>query len=336
MVGNAQHVHARNFNINRHAPHCLVHVAVINAGNLHSSQSANSDITLNGCKVCVKKRRYHLLLTCLSRNPFRRKSRAKDHQIQIIRVITQFQPTSSPGRLLGVLGAERADGLSGAPDLELVNLLELSVVLLAVVGLRVVLERALGLAAVLDGGVEIVEDGLEGVLEALAPVDGTTTGSGGAGSVHVVHAVSTDQGVEGLGSLLDGLVEGLRGAVATLTENLVLGEEHAVNTTHQATTLAVQVGVDLLLEGGLVQVSGTDSDTEGDSLLLGLASDILEDSDGGVDTTALTEEGAHGAPRALRGDKDDVNVLGDLDLGKVLEDGGETVGEVEGLLRLAT
>jgi hypothetical protein len=80
--------------------------------------------------------------------------------------------------LFGVLRAEATDGLSGAPDLELINLLELGVVLLTVVGLRVVLERALGLAAVLDGGVEVIEDGLESILEALAPVDGTATSSG--------------------------------------------------------------------------------------------------------------------------------------------------------------
>jgi hypothetical protein len=53
-----------------------------------------------------------------------------------------------------------------------------------------------------------------------------------------------------------------------------------VDTTHQAATLTVQVGVDLLLEGGLVHVSGTDGNAKGDSLLLGLAGDILEDGDG--------------------------------------------------------
>jgi hypothetical protein len=37
--------------------------------------------------------------------------------------------------LLGVLGAERADSLASAPDLKVVNLLELLVVLLTVVGL---------------------------------------------------------------------------------------------------------------------------------------------------------------------------------------------------------
>ena len=236
--------------------------------------------------------------------------------------------------LLGVLGPEGANSLSGPPDLQLVNLLKLRVVLLTVVGLRVVLQATLGLATVGNSSVEVVEDGLKGGLEAWAPVEGTTAGGGGAGGVHVVHAVGADQGVQRLCSLLDSLVESLRGAVAALTEDFVLGEEHAVDTAHQAATLTVQVGVDLLLEGGLVHVSGTDGNTEGDSLLLGLAGDVLEDGDGGVDAAALTEEGADGAAGALGGDEDDVNVGGDLDLGEVLEDGGEAVGEVESLLSL--
>ena len=224
------------------------------------------------------------------------------------------------------------NGLAGAPDLEVADLLELGLVLLTVVRLRVVLERALGLGAVLDRVVEVVEDGLEGVLELGGPVDGTTAGGGGAGVEHPVHAVGTNEGIEGLGSLLNGLVESLAGGVAALTENLVLGEEHAVDTAHKAAALTVEVRVDLLLEGGLVEVTGADGDTEGDGLLLGLASDVLVDGERGVDTTALTEEGADGAAGALGGDEDDVNVGGDLDLGEILEDGGETVGEVEGLL----
>jgi hypothetical protein len=107
-----------------------------------------------------------------------------------------------------------------------------------------------------------------------------------------------------------------------------------VNTTHQATTLTVQVGVDLLLEGGLVEVAGADGDTEGNSLLLSVAGDVLVDGNGRVDTTALTEESADSAARALGGDEDDVDVGGNLDLGEVLEDGGEAVGEVESLTQL--
>lgn len=119
--------------------------------------------------------------------------------------------------------------------------------------------------------------------------------------------------------------------MTALTEDLVLGKEHAVDTTHQATALAVEIGVDLLLEGGLVEVARADSDTESDSLLLGLTGDILEDGDGRVDAAALTEEGAHGAAGTLGGNEDDVHVLGDLDLGEVLENRREAVGKVESL-----
>lgn len=232
---------------------------------------------------------------------------------------------------LGVLGAERADSLAGAPDLEVADLLHLLLEGLAVVGAASVVEGALGLGTVTGGLVELLEEGLEVGLEALGPVNGTAAGGGGAGLVHVVHAVGTDQRVEGLGGLLDGLVEGLAGSVAVLTENLVLGEEHTVDTTHEAATLAVKVRVDLLLEGGLVEVAGTDGNTHGDGLLEGLAGHVLVDGDGAVDTAALLEERADSAARALGGDEDNVNVRGDLDVGAVLEDGGETVGEVEGL-----
>jgi hypothetical protein len=104
-----------------------------------------------------------------------------------------------------------------------------------------------------------------------------------------------------------------------------------VDAAHEAATLTVEVGVNLLLKGGLVEVATADSDTESNSLLLGLASHVLVDGDRRVDTTSLTEERADGAAGTLGGNKDDINVLGDLDLGEVLEDGGETVGEVESL-----
>ncbi len=104
-----------------------------------------------------------------------------------------------------------------------------------------------------------------------------------------------------------------------------------MDTPHQATTLTVQVGVDLLLEGGLVQVSTANSDTESNCLLLGVASDVLEDSDGGVDSTTLAEESSYGSARPLGGNKNDIDISWNINLGLVLEDWGETVGEVEGL-----
>lgn len=104
-----------------------------------------------------------------------------------------------------------------------------------------------------------------------------------------------------------------------------------MDTAHEAATLTVEVRVDLLLEGGLVEVAGADGDTKSDGLLLSLTSDVLVDGERGVDTTALTEEGSDGSARALGGAEDDVDVGGNLNLGEVLEDGGETVGEVKGL-----
>jgi hypothetical protein len=57
----------------------------------------------------------------------------------------------------------------------------------------------------------------------------------------------------------------------------------------------------------------------------------LENSHGRVDTTTLTEERSDGTAGSLWCDKDDIDVGWDLNLGKVLEDRGETVGEVESL-----
>lgn len=236
-----------------------------------------------------------------------------------------------PGSRETVVGLCLPDRLARAPDLHVADLLHLGLVLLTVVLLAVVLQGALGLLASDDAVVQLVEDGLQGVLEPGRPVNGTAAGGCRASFVHPVHAVGADEGVQRLGSLLDGLVEGLAGAVAALAENLVLGQEHTVNAAHQAATLAVQVGVDLLLEGGLVEVAGADGHAEGNGLLLSLAGDVLVDGERGVDAAALTEERADGAARALGSDQDDVDVLGDINLGEVLEDGGETVGEVQGL-----
>ena len=97
------------------------------------------------------------------------------------------------------------------------------------------------------------------------------------------------------------------------------------------TTFTIEIRVDLLLKGGLVHVTRANSDTEGNGLLLGLTSDILPDSHGRVDTASLFEKSADSAARALGGDKNDIDVGGGNDVGVLLEDDGETVGEVESL-----
>jgi hypothetical protein len=63
-----------------------------------------------------------------------------------------------------------------------------------------------------------------------------------------------------------------------------------VDTSHEATTLTIEIGVDFLLKGGLVEVSTSDGNTEGNGLLESLTSYILEDSNGRVDSSSFTEE----------------------------------------------
>ena len=116
-----------------------------------------------------------------------------------------------------------------------------------------------------------------------------------------------------------------------LAENLVLSEEHAVDAAHEAAALAVEIRVDLLLKGGFVEVAGADGDAEGHGFFFGFARHVLEDGDGGGDAAAFAEEGADGAAGTFGGHEDDVDVGGDVDFGEVFEDGGEAVGEVEGL-----
>jgi hypothetical protein len=118
--------------------------------------------------------------------------------------------------------------------------------------------------------------------------------------------------------------------VAVLSEDLVLGEEHSLDTSHELyvssssryriettydTSLSVKVRENLLLKGGLVEVTGTDGDTEGNGLLLGLTGNILPNGDGRVDTSALEEEGSDSSSGSLGGDEDDVDVLGGDNVG---------------------
>ena len=100
------------------------------------------------------------------------------------------------------------------------------------------------------------------------------------------------------------------------------------DTTHH-TTLAVQVRVNLLLERRLIQVTGSYGDANGDGLFLGFPSDILEDGDTGVNSTALLEESADRSSRALGGDEDNVDISGGNDFCVLLVDNGETVAEVK-------
>ena len=191
-------------------------------------------------------------------------------------------------------------------------------------------------------------------LEFRSPVESTTTSGGRASVVHVVHTVLTDEGEKRLSGLLDSLVESLRRRVTVLTENLVLSKEHSLygterrdsvhksntaetresgltDTSHKDTTFTVEIRVNFLLEGGLVSVTGTDSDSESTSLLHRLSGNVLPNSDRGVDTATLLEESSDSSSRSLGSAEDYVDVLGSFDTSVLGVNEGETVREVESL-----
>ena len=104
-----------------------------------------------------------------------------------------------------------------------------------------------------------------------------------------------------------------------------------MDTAHQAAALTIEVRVYLLLECGLVEVARSNGNTESNRLLLSFACHILKHSDRRVDAATLTEESTHSAARAFGSHEDDIYVFGNVDLGKVLEDRREAVGEVQRL-----
>ena len=107
-----------------------------------------------------------------------------------------------------------------------------------------------------------------------------------------------------------------------------------MDATHQTSPLTVQVGVNFLFESRFVEVAGPDGDAQRDGFFLRFAGYVLVDGDGGVDAAAFFEERADCAAGAFGRDEDDVHVGGDVHFGEVFEDGGEAVGEVEGLYLL--
>jgi hypothetical protein len=116
--------------------------------------------------------------------------------------------------------------------------------------------------------------------------------------------------------------------MSTFSQNFILSKEHSLNTTHETSSLTVQVTVDFFLESRLVEISGPDTDTESDGFFLRFAGHVLEDGERRVDASAFLEETADRAAGTFGGTEDDVDVGGRNDTGEILVDDGETVGEV--------
>lgn len=133
-------------------------------------------------------------------------------------------------------------------------------------------------------------------------------------------------------TLLTRLVEGFRGRVSVGTQYLVLSSKHPLKTSHQASTLAVQVAVHLLLKSGFVEITRSDCDSHGNSLFQGFARDILMHGNARIDTSAGQELRSHSSSASLWCAENDINVLGRNNASLVLVDDTEAVREIEGLV----
>lgn len=79
-----------------------------------------------------------------------------------------------------------------------------------------------------------------------------------------------------------------------------------MDTAHQTSSLTVEIRVDFLLKCRLVEVSTANSNAQSNGFLFSLASDILVNSNRGIDATTLAEKCADSSTGAFGGNEDDV------------------------------
>lgn len=78
--------------------------------------------------------------------------------------------------------------------------------------------------------------------------------------------------------------------MAPLSQDFILRKEHAVDATHKAASLAVQIRIDLFLERRLVEVTRANCYTQSYSFLFRFTSNVLVNGDRRVNTPSLFEQ----------------------------------------------
>ena len=135
--------------------------------------------------------------------------------------------------ILVILWTEFADSLCGAPHLAVVHGCKFLLKTGTVVGLRVGIDADLCFVTALHTCIELLHDGLNGIMETREPVKCATLGGGGTIGIHPVHTLLSEERHEALCELFYCLVESLGGGVAILAEHFILSQEQALNSTHQ-------------------------------------------------------------------------------------------------------
>ena len=169
--------------------------------------------------------------------------------------------------------------------------------------------------AVLDLGQDLLHllAGLRGD-EALAGAVVAVLSGVGDGVTHLGEAALVDEVNDEL-HLVAGLEVGHLGLVASLDQSVEASVDELADAAAQDSLLAEQVGLGLLLEGGLEDAgtAGTDAGSVCQSDVLGLAGEVLLDTDQRGAALALGVQTADDVAGTLGSDHDDVNILGSGD-----------------------
>mmetsp|Transcript_9504 Transcript_9504/g.18011 ORF Transcript_9504/g.18011 Transcript_9504/m.18011 type:complete len:392 (+) Transcript_9504:99-1274(+) len=241
-----------------------------------------------------------------------------------------FTPLSKRSSTVSVsFGAEAANSDTCSPDFHVPQVLELSIQANLVVIFAVDVKGAAGFVAIGNFGVQFFKDGQSSFLKVGVPVQRTSLGGGRAVGVHPVHTIFADERVQRLSGFFHGFIERFRWGMTVGAKDIILGQEHPVDSTHQDTAFASQITEDLFLEGGFIHVACANSDADAKSTISRFARHILVDSNTGVDAAAFQEETADGCTGAFGGNKDDIHVFGRHYTSIFFEHNTETVGKVK-------
>lgn len=121
--------------------------------------------------------------------------------------------------------------------------------------------------------------------------------------------------------------------MAVLTKHFVLSQQQTLDSTHQRTALAGQVGINLALESRFKQVTGTDTDTDGQRAVFGTTRCILVNGIRAVQSAALEEHRTQRRTRTLGSYHDDIDISRRDDVSAFLIRNSETMREVQSLAR---
>ena len=121
--------------------------------------------------------------------------------------------------------------------------------------------------------------------------------------------------------------------MSVLAQHFVLCQQQALDSTHQRTALAGQIGCSLTLECGLEQITWTDTDTECQYFIQCLTTGILINSIRRVQATAFEEHRAQWSARTFGSHHNDVNIFRRHHARTVTPVNSETMREIQGLAR---